>query len=64
MEYGSEGLVSVRCDVYSYGIMLMEVFTRTKPSDIKFTGDLSLRTWVNDSVPNAIMQVIDSKLLR
>ncbi|XP_073155656.1 uncharacterized protein [Henckelia pumila] len=62
-EYGSEGLVSVKCDVYSYGIMLMEVFTGMKPNDIKFTGDLSLRKWVNDCVPDAIVQVIDSELL-
>ncbi|XP_073044004.1 uncharacterized protein [Primulina eburnea] len=63
-EYGSEGLVSVRCDVYSYGITLMEVFTKTKPDDAKFTGNLSLRRWVNDSVPNALIQVIDLDLLR
>ncbi|KZV17863.1 LRR receptor-like serine/threonine-protein kinase EFR-like, partial [Dorcoceras hygrometricum] len=53
------GLVSLRCDVYSYDITLMEVFTRTKPNDTKFMGDLSLRRWVNDSVPHAAVQIID-----
>ncbi|KAL2501047.1 putative LRR receptor-like serine/threonine-protein kinase [Forsythia ovata] len=62
-EYGLEGSVSIRCDVYSYGIMLMEVFTRTKPSNEIFSGELSLRTWVNDSMPNAIARIIDSNLL-
>ncbi|KAL8507859.1 hypothetical protein ACS0TY_018415 [Phlomoides rotata] len=41
-EYGLEGLVSTRCDVYSYGVMLMETFTRKRPNDDMFGGDLSL----------------------
>ncbi|PHU19223.1 hypothetical protein BC332_10374 [Capsicum chinense] len=38
-EYGQDGLVSTKCDVYSYGIMLLETFTRRKPNN--FEGDLS-----------------------
>ncbi|KAL8508543.1 hypothetical protein ACS0TY_018968 [Phlomoides rotata] len=44
-EYGLEGLVSTRCDVYSYGVMLMESFTRKRPNDDMFGGDLSLTSW-------------------
>ncbi|XP_059658669.1 LRR receptor-like serine/threonine-protein kinase EFR [Cornus florida] len=63
IEYGLEGLVSTRSDVYSYGIMLMETFTRIKPTDDMFAGDLSLKLWVSESLPNAIIQVIDPNLL-
>ncbi|XP_060200105.1 receptor kinase-like protein Xa21, partial [Lycium barbarum] len=44
-EYGTVGLVSRRCDVYSYGIMVMETFTRKKPYDEMFKENLSMRSW-------------------
>ena len=63
LEYGLEGLVSTRCDVYSYGVMLMETFTRKKPSNDMFAGDLSLKSWVESLLPQSSHQVIDANLI-
>ncbi|CAI9090617.1 OLC1v1025430C2 [Oldenlandia corymbosa var. corymbosa] len=68
-EYASEGLVSTRCDIYSFGIMIMEVFTRKRPTDEMFGENLSLRSWVQQSMPDGlindgrVVNVIDADLL-
>ncbi|KAL5856341.1 hypothetical protein ACOSQ3_003799 [Xanthoceras sorbifolium] len=63
-EYGREGRVSRECDVYSYGIVLMETFTKKKPTDEIFTEEMSLRHWISDSFNRSIMEVVDNDLLR
>lgn len=64
-EFGLEGIVSTRGDVYSYGILLLETFTRKKPTDAMFVGEMRLRKWVTDSLSNEdIGRVIDANLLR
>ncbi|PHT49764.1 hypothetical protein CQW23_09511 [Capsicum baccatum] len=42
-ENGLDGLVATKCDVYSYGVMLLDTFTLRRPN--KFEGDLSLKQW-------------------
>ncbi|XP_047266588.1 probable LRR receptor-like serine/threonine-protein kinase At3g47570 [Capsicum annuum] len=60
-EFRLDGLVSTKCDVYSYGIVLLEMFTRRKPNE--FEGNLSLKQWVSYSIPDAVMDVADANML-
>ncbi|XP_057802581.1 probable LRR receptor-like serine/threonine-protein kinase At3g47570 [Salvia miltiorrhiza] len=62
-EYGSQGLISTAVDVYSYGILLMEMLSRRKPTDEMFSGELTLRGWVSESFPDSVLQIVDNELL-
>ncbi|KAK2970329.1 hypothetical protein RJ640_025988 [Escallonia rubra] len=42
----------------------MEAFTRKKPTDEMFAGQMTLKCWVKESLPSAVIQVIDRNLLR
>ncbi|PIN15022.1 Serine/threonine protein kinase [Handroanthus impetiginosus] len=61
--YIAPGLVSTKCDVYGFGIMLMETFTGKRPTDDLFTAGLSLRGWIYDTYPNSLSHVLDTTLL-
>ncbi|XP_047268520.1 LRR receptor-like serine/threonine-protein kinase EFR isoform X2 [Capsicum annuum] len=50
-EYGSEGIVSTSGDVYSYGIMLMEVLTKRRTTDEEICNkNLDLRKWITQII--------------
>ncbi|XP_038713608.1 receptor kinase-like protein Xa21 isoform X4 [Tripterygium wilfordii] len=61
-EYGLEGRVSIKGDMYSYGIMMLEIVTGKKPTDEMFIGEVSLRHWVSTSFPNTLLDVVDHVL--
>ncbi|XP_054777284.1 LRR receptor-like serine/threonine-protein kinase FLS2 [Prosopis cineraria] len=58
-EYGSKGAISSKGDVYSYGILLMEMLTRKNPTDDLFNESLSLKDWVSKSTPHSIINILD-----
>ncbi|KAH0643899.1 hypothetical protein KY289_034873 [Solanum tuberosum] len=61
-EYGSEGKVSTKGDVYSFGILLMETFTSKSPVDDLFVGNFTLKRWICQSLPDRLVDVVDINL--
>ncbi|TYJ39174.1 hypothetical protein E1A91_A04G048400v1 [Gossypium mustelinum] len=63
-EFGSAGIVSVKCDVYSYGIVLIETFTKKKPTDNFFAEERTIRHWMESSLPQGAIEIADVDLLK
>ncbi|KAK3439116.1 hypothetical protein EUGRSUZ_C03758 [Eucalyptus grandis] len=63
LEYGSEGKVSYKGNLYDFSILLLEVITRKKPTGEMFNADLSLRQWVDAAIPKRVLDIMDSKIL-
>ena len=51
-------------DVYSYGILLLEMFTGKRPTDPMFSDGLSLHIFSKMALPERVMEIADLNLVR
>ncbi|CAN6329947.1 unnamed protein product [Urochloa humidicola] len=63
-EYGMGGEISVEGDVYSYGILLLEMFTSKRPTDPLFQGGQSIHSYVAAAYPERVMESTDTVLVQ
>ncbi|KAI3840116.1 hypothetical protein MKX03_003572 [Papaver bracteatum] len=62
-EYGMGRDVSTHGDVYSYGIMVTEIFTGRRPTDDIFTDGLNLHTFAKTALlQDRVMEIVDPTL--
>ncbi|CAN1744609.1 Probable LRR receptor-like serine/threonine-protein kinase At3g47570 [Linum perenne] len=62
-EYGMGSEVSRSGDVYSYGILLLEMFTGRRPTDEMFRDGLNLHNFIAEGLPDKAAEIMDPVLL-
>ncbi|XVE69392.1 hypothetical protein DITRI_Ditri09bG0148700 [Diplodiscus trichospermus] len=62
-EYGMGGTISSEGDIYSYGILLLEMITGRKPTDDQFHDGLSLHNFCKMVLPEKLQEILDFRLL-
>ncbi|KAM3392725.1 hypothetical protein ACQJBY_013729 [Aegilops geniculata] len=61
-EYCMGYKVSTGCDVYGFGVLLLEMLTGRRPTDAMFTDGLSLHKLVSSAFPGILGEVLDPHL--
>ncbi|KAM1069589.1 hypothetical protein PS1_001418 [Malus domestica] len=63
-EYGMGNEVSAYGDVYSYGVLLLEMLTGKRPTDEMFKDGLTLHNFVQMALPERVEEICDPVLLQ
>ncbi|XP_056164115.1 probable LRR receptor-like serine/threonine-protein kinase At3g47570 [Syzygium oleosum] len=63
-EYGMGSVVSIEGDVYSYGILLLEMFTGFSPTVEIFKENLNLHNFVEEALPERVLEITDPILVQ
>jgi len=61
-EYSEGSSITTLGDVYSLGILLLEMFTGKSPTDAMFTGSLDLHKYSEHALPHKIWEVADTTM--
>ena len=56
-------MVSAQGDIYSYGILLLEILTGKRPTDNTFCENLSLHKFCKMKIQEGILDIVDPCLL-
>ncbi|KAK2633212.1 hypothetical protein EUGRSUZ_L00309 [Eucalyptus grandis] len=63
-EYGMGSAVSTQGDVYSFGVLILEMFTGKRPTDDIFENGLDLHHFAEATLTNRVEKAIDPVLLQ
>uniref|UniRef100_A0A0E0RB38 Protein kinase domain-containing protein n=1 Tax=Oryza rufipogon TaxID=4529 RepID=A0A0E0RB38_ORYRU len=63
-KYGMGCKISFEGDIYSYGIILLEMITGKYPTDEMFTDDMNLHKMVESAIPHKIGEILEPSLTK
>ncbi|KFK34061.1 hypothetical protein AALP_AA5G097000 [Arabis alpina] len=62
-EYGVGGQPSIHGDVYSFGVLILEMFTGKRPTNELFGGNFTLHSFTKSALPERVLDIADKSIL-